>query len=357
MRGEDALQLDEVGVLLARAAPPPAPARGRARPGTARGVQGKQVVEVAEGEGAALVLELQLAPLQHHAVLVAEDGQQHLVPQLRLHRVPVDVEEVGVERGRPVLQHVLPQRVPCARCPCGWAPCRAPAPARCPGARRPARRSPTPPPSSGLTCGVVHHVVAVVAARHRAEDGRGVEVADAQPRKVGNDGAGLREVEVLVQLHAVGAERELLLGEELLPGAGVQRLGDLGLVRRSRRAGLLALSGLVEVRVHGSWVISGGGPAYRPANLEMRLPANNPLDLGRGCSSLVAPRTRVVSGATVQARLRPGDRRTVPSAHPTRTGPARRRGSRARHRCGRAASSDRWPDRSRCTAPSSRRVR
>ena len=108
--GEDGLQLDVVGVLLAELRP------HLLQPGAehvlvgAR-VQGEAVVVVADGEGPALVLELQLTPVQHHAVLVAEDREQDLVPQLGLHRVPLDVEEVRVERGRAVLQHVLPERV------------------------------------------------------------------------------------------------------------------------------------------------------------------------------------------------------------------------------------------------------
>ncbi len=124
--GEDALELHEVGMGLAELCSHLVDAGAEhvlVRPG----VQREEVVEVAEGDAAALVLELQLAAVEHHAVLVPEDGEQDLVPQLRLHRVPLDVEEVGVDRGRPVLQHVLPERRCRRRSPCGWARCPAPA--------------------------------------------------------------------------------------------------------------------------------------------------------------------------------------------------------------------------------------
>ena len=46
--------------------------------------------------------------LQLGAVLIAEDRQQQLVAHGRLERLPIDVEILGVLRGMPILQHVLP---------------------------------------------------------------------------------------------------------------------------------------------------------------------------------------------------------------------------------------------------------
>src|SRR5262249_32045467 len=55
--------------------------------------------------------ELELPPLEHDSVLVAEHRKQHLVLQLLLDRVPVDIEVLGVDRRRTILQNVVPQRV------------------------------------------------------------------------------------------------------------------------------------------------------------------------------------------------------------------------------------------------------
>jgi hypothetical protein len=67
---------------------------------------------IAHQEAAILVLELQLAVLEHPAVVVAEDGQEDPVAQLGLERLPVDVEEGREARGGAVLEHVLPPGVP-----------------------------------------------------------------------------------------------------------------------------------------------------------------------------------------------------------------------------------------------------
>ena len=77
------------------------------------------------------VRELQLLPLEHGAVLIAENRDQHLVRELVLHRMPLDVEEAREARARAVLEDVQPPRVRrLARCPCGSAPGRARGPCR-----------------------------------------------------------------------------------------------------------------------------------------------------------------------------------------------------------------------------------
>ena len=57
---------------------------------------GQERVVVADAKAAALALEPELSRVEHGAVLIAEDRQQHLARELALHRVPVDVERGGV---------------------------------------------------------------------------------------------------------------------------------------------------------------------------------------------------------------------------------------------------------------------
>ena len=71
----------------------------------------QRLVVVADDERAVAIGELQLLPLEHRAVLIAEDRDQDLVGQLVLHRMPVDVEEAREARARAVLEHVEPPRV------------------------------------------------------------------------------------------------------------------------------------------------------------------------------------------------------------------------------------------------------
>ena len=66
---------------------------------------------VVHGEGAVGVLQPQLPALQHDAVVITEHREQDLAAQLLLQWSPVDVEVIGVGRGAPVLEHVLPPGV------------------------------------------------------------------------------------------------------------------------------------------------------------------------------------------------------------------------------------------------------
>ena len=71
----------------------------------------KDLLEITGAEGAVRIFEANLLPLEHGAVGVAEDRQQHLVFELGLDRLPVDVEDAGVARALAVFEHVLPPRV------------------------------------------------------------------------------------------------------------------------------------------------------------------------------------------------------------------------------------------------------
>ncbi len=53
---------------------------------------GQFVIVIAEKKGAGLEMHLQLAALQDAAVLIAQDREQDLVLEIRLERMPLDIE-------------------------------------------------------------------------------------------------------------------------------------------------------------------------------------------------------------------------------------------------------------------------
>src|SRR6266446_1126706 len=59
----------------------------------------------------ARINDFYLAVLQRLAILVAEHREQHLVDEVGLGRVPVDIEKAGKGRTRPVLQDVPPPEI------------------------------------------------------------------------------------------------------------------------------------------------------------------------------------------------------------------------------------------------------
>jgi hypothetical protein len=105
--GDDALDLEHVGVVRRMAAPQIGHDRLQQRQDRARPdrIARRPVARV---ERAGVVHDRQLLTLEHAAVLLAEHGQEHLLVQLRFRRVPVDVEERRERRAAPVLQHVVP---------------------------------------------------------------------------------------------------------------------------------------------------------------------------------------------------------------------------------------------------------
>jgi hypothetical protein len=55
---------------------------------------------------------------------------------------------------------------------------------------------------------MVHDVVAMTAARPGLQVGRGIDMADAEPREVGRQRRGISEAEAFVELQAVGGARD-----------------------------------------------------------------------------------------------------------------------------------------------------
>ena len=59
----------------------------------------------------------------------------------------------------------------------------------------------------GIEPGVIDDVIAVGAALARLQEGRGIEMADAERLQIGHDGGGRVEAEICGQLQAVGRDR------------------------------------------------------------------------------------------------------------------------------------------------------
>ena len=177
-----------------RAARPPAAAPS-SRPGSAaRPAHGAR--DSGPRTSRPRALQPQLAGLEDAAVVVAQDRQQDEVPQVRLGRVPVDVEVAGVAARRAVLQHVPPPGVLGARDRHvvgddveDLAEALAP--------QGPAESAPVSVVAAELLVDAVRvdHVVAVLAAGRRLEERGRVEVADPESLEVGSDSRGRPEAE------------------------------------------------------------------------------------------------------------------------------------------------------------------
>ena len=152
-------------------------------------------------------LEREVARLERHPVLVAQQGDEQLAPEVGSIRIPVDVEPARVVGVLPPFEHVEPQSVVGAAHPhvVGYEVEHVLEPR---GRQR--RDQPLEarlPPELGVEAVVVDDVVAVGAARMGCQVGRGVKVTDAEPLEVGGEPGGRVEVEPLVELDPVGGAR------------------------------------------------------------------------------------------------------------------------------------------------------
>ncbi len=210
----DALQFGEIRVAT----------RGRADgQGGGRGVVGLQLLQRerenlvvrarVDGQAVRVVVQVKTARLEtdgefalfeHAPVLVAEDGQEHLVVQLTLERVPVDVETLGGAGAGAVFEHIHPPavgRLGDAHVVGHEIGHEAHAVFLEFGAHRVELLRGT---HFRVEVVVIDDVVAVRAAGAGLEKRRAVEVRDAQRGEVRDDLARLVEGEPLVKLDAVG---------------------------------------------------------------------------------------------------------------------------------------------------------
>ena len=166
----------------------------------------QHVVETPHHERAVAIRELQLLSLEDRAVLIAENRNQHLVGELVLHRVPLDVEEAREAGARSVLEHVEPPGVRRLRNPhvirheIEHMPHRV----------RVELADPRPVVVCRAEVGVetrrVRDVVAVRTARHGLQVRRRVAVADAERVQVVDDRARVLEREAAVELQPISRD-------------------------------------------------------------------------------------------------------------------------------------------------------
>ena len=252
-RGEDAAQIVEVAARdilgLARPrAPHPGVQLGQVQREDLRigaGVHREAVVEVADLEPAALEEQLQLAALEHRAEAIAEQGQQHLVGQLLLDRVELDVEEASSHRRGAIFEQVPPERVEAADAHVVGDDVEHQAERARPqrgGQRVEVGRR----PELRVQLRVVDHVVAVHRAGGGAQDRRAVEVGDAEGGEIRRCPGGGAKVAAVVELQAIGRDRQALAcrrGRHQVEQAAGRPL-ELHLRRRVARCGL-AVAGLI----------------------------------------------------------------------------------------------------------------
>jgi hypothetical protein len=139
---------------------------------------------VAHDEAAALAHQGELARFEHATVVVAENGHEHGVAQLRLGRLPVDVEVGRVAARGAVLEHVPPPRVVASRDRhvVGDHVDDLSEPVCTERGDQPGMR--VGAAQLGVQVGVVDDVVAMRAAGRGLEERRAVEVADAEVAQV-----------------------------------------------------------------------------------------------------------------------------------------------------------------------------
>ena len=218
----------------------PFPGRFWVQPGMGAAVHQQRQVARVDGEAVVIVGQhhrvafgppgqLELALLQHQAVLVFQHRLQHTPTVLGIAGLgPVDVEMVGVARGRPVFEHLAPQGIVGLQH------------AHVVGhdVHQQLQVMPVERGAEILEIGLgadlrvdlarVDHVVAMRAAGPGLQEGRGIHMADAQALEVGQQGLGLLEAQAGVQLQPVGGAGND--GQVGIPGGLV--LGGGRMVRR-----------------------------------------------------------------------------------------------------------------------------
>ncbi len=165
--------------------------------------------EVPQVQRAFVEPELQFPSLEDLAVLIAEQGQQHLALQLRLDGGPIDVEVARVGRAGTVLEHVAPPGIRhriaghVIRHEVGEMTEAAAAKSGAPG------RVLLLVSELGIERRVVADVVPVGAPRRRLDVRRAVAVRDAQLLEVRQELRGVGETELAAELEPVRADRVL----------------------------------------------------------------------------------------------------------------------------------------------------
>ena len=159
------------------------------------------VIEDRPGIGGRIVTQLQLATFEYRAIGIAQHGNQHLA-----RRRPIDIEILRVGGIHAIFQHVHPpgilgtdanvirhevDDVPHVVCT-----------QRADEILEILART-----DLRIERVVIHHIVAMHAARARPEVRRAIHVTDAEVGEVGNERGGLAKREFRIELQAVGGAR------------------------------------------------------------------------------------------------------------------------------------------------------
>ena len=230
-RRQNAQILQQVGMLAAELlleGLDPRRQNQRVRPGSDRQPRG----EVIQPECALFQPHHQLPLFQHFAELIAQHGQQHLVGQVGLEGHPVDIEVGGEGRAGAVFEHVEPPAVAAG----GGAHVignHIEDQPHLPVAERLHQRLELGRRADLLVDRrAIDDVVAAFAPFAGLQQGRGINVADAEGRQVRHQLVGIAEFEFAVELEAVSCHRQPLL-DHLIGNQGQEALG---LGRSDRRA-------------------------------------------------------------------------------------------------------------------------
>src|SRR5262249_8328922 len=164
---------------------------------------GKLGVVIVDEKGPVLIGKPQFALFQHVAVLVLKNREQHLVFQLRIYRVQVDVKVGGIAGAGSVLQNIHPPSI------AGFADTHVigyyvqnkPQAVFAQGRGESLEFIFAAQCRVQLT--VIANIVAIVAISGSLEDGRCITVADRKVVQIGDDSLGIREVKSTVELNPV----------------------------------------------------------------------------------------------------------------------------------------------------------
>ncbi len=156
-----------------------------------------------------IIGELNASLLQLFAILIAQDGQQQLVAQLRFQGVPVNIEVIRELGGAAIFQHVAPPRIVFRNGNVVGNNIEHQA-----HAMRLQLTGEAAEIIQGANLGVelivVGDVVAVQAAGTRLEQRRGVNMGDAQALKVRHKLPRLLQAKARVKLQTVRSQRACL---------------------------------------------------------------------------------------------------------------------------------------------------
>ncbi len=171
---------------------------------------GEAVLVVFGIEGAVLGIQAQrdTALLQRLAVVAAEEGHQQLAFEQGVGRIPFDVEELRIGAAPSPLQHVQPPGIAAAADGHVVGDYVQDQPHAFPAQRLDQAAQGRFAAQFGIDTRGVDDVVAMHRAGTRREQGRGIEVADAETGEVADQLGGVIESEVAVELQPQGrAER------------------------------------------------------------------------------------------------------------------------------------------------------